>query len=317
MTQALLSVLQRNAWQALRARDWDQLASILEQLRLHDPLSRHTRGLELEYLVGCGRIAEARGLATTLVEQFPDSPRIRLLAGKVAYRAREYAEAAEHFREGDRLNPHLTTRWWLGRVLTALRRFDEAEVLLQEVTAACPRWASDLAWLYECKQEPLRALRVLDEHRKVLGESEFISAQRERVQAQMLEADELLDEVTVLRELGEGISDSVLPTTLAAYLDTGQMQEARNLVAERIGTLEPRIATSAGWEAYHRQAWDLAFDLFRAGFSKTYANRKLLNSLQSAAKRAGKVEELIELYGGYVDRNGGLYGRIQKLERHG
>src|SRR5204863_3636988 len=101
-----------------------------------DPLSRETRGLELELYLNSNRLQEAGALAGQLRRLFPDSGRILFLAGRVAYRLKHYHEAESCLRESQRVFPHWRALHWLGKTLSQTGRHKEAEALL---LSACER----------------------------------------------------------------------------------------------------------------------------------------------------------------------------------
>ncbi len=94
-------------------------------------------------------IAVAQRHAAQLIENFPASPRIHNLAGLVEYKLRHYAEAERHLNESQRLHAHWKTRLWIGKTLTQIGRFEEAEAILLDVLPHHPDCRLDLAWLFE------------------------------------------------------------------------------------------------------------------------------------------------------------------------
>ncbi len=138
-------------------------------------------------------------------------------------------------------------------------------------------------------------------------------AQRTRLRSLTAGPSELIEEAALLGELGEEVSEEALPATLAALVDTGRLDEARALVARRLGSLGPRTAVSAGWTLYRRQAHDLVCDLFGAAMVTQRANVKFLNAFENAARRAGRVPALLELYAAHAAHNPALHGRMREL----
>ncbi len=162
MPKPIVETLQHNMRQALIAGSLDEAESILTHLKKEDPLSAATRGLELEFYLNSGRLAEAEALGAQLCRLFPDSARIALLAGRVEYRQKRYETAEAHFRESFRLFPHWRTRHWLGKTLTQIGRFDEAESLLRKTLEFNRRALLDLAWLHERRNDLDSSLKALD-----------------------------------------------------------------------------------------------------------------------------------------------------------
>ena len=143
---SLVVALRENMRRALSGGSLKDAEDILIRLKSEDPLSQETRGLELELLLDSNRLIEASALAGQLSRLFPQSGRIAFLAGKVAYRLRNYKESELHFRESNRIYPHWRNQHWLGKTLTQLGRFDQAEALLLEVCGRTDAALLDLAW---------------------------------------------------------------------------------------------------------------------------------------------------------------------------
>jgi predicted Zn-dependent protease len=120
LSKPLVNTLRRNMKQALNQGRLDEAADILARLSREDPLSRETRGYELEYYLLSERLAEAESLAGQLCRTFPDSARIWFLTGKLSYRRKRYTDAATSFRESQSIYPSNQTRLWLGKTLTQL-----------------------------------------------------------------------------------------------------------------------------------------------------------------------------------------------------
>src|SRR5207249_7887387 len=114
-------------WRALSDGRLQDAEEILNRLKQEDPLSQETRGFELELCLNSNRLAEANALARQLCRLFPQSARILFLAGKVAYRLKDYKEAESHFRESHRVYPHWRNQYWLGKTLTQSGHLAEAE----------------------------------------------------------------------------------------------------------------------------------------------------------------------------------------------
>jgi hypothetical protein len=118
MTRPIVETLRRNLRQALSKGRLHDADEILERLKNEEPISRETRGFELEYFILENRFVEADDLAQQLCVLFPDSGRILYLAGKLSYRLKRYEEGASRLRESNRIYPHWSTQHWLGKTLT-------------------------------------------------------------------------------------------------------------------------------------------------------------------------------------------------------
>src|SRR5437867_12740369 len=115
MSRLIVPVLRENMRRALNQARLQDAEEILTRLKDEDPLSQETRGFELELCLNSNRIAEANTLAQQLCRLFPESGRIFFLAGKVAYRLKNYKEAEARFRESHRIYSHWRTQYWLGK----------------------------------------------------------------------------------------------------------------------------------------------------------------------------------------------------------
>lgn len=313
-TSQVVIVLRRNIKAALRAGKAVEAESILEQLKREDPLSVETRGLELEILLETDRLDEAGALGRQLLQNFPASPRIHYLAGRVEYRRRDYAPAVSHLRESQRLHQHWKTLYWLGKALTQRGEFDEAERLLIESVGRDPFALLDLAWLYERRGEDRRALGLVEDYSRDHPGDERAQAQLRRLKARLLEPGELRAEVETLFDLGEKVSDDIFPQYLEDLLRSGEGKKAREIVNAQAAALDPHLATRLGWVSYRLQAYDLALALFLKAFSQNRADFKFLNAIELAAGRCGRTEDLIGLYRANAPDERNLYGRIKRLE---
>ena len=90
MFKPTVTALRENMRRALGDGRLPEAEDILARLKQEDPLSPETRGFELEISLNSGRLAEANTLARQLSRLFPQSGRIVFLAGKVAYRLKDY-----------------------------------------------------------------------------------------------------------------------------------------------------------------------------------------------------------------------------------
>lgn len=306
-------MLKRNLRRTLALGNLEEAEAVLAQLKSEDPLSVETRGAELELLLRSRRLGEAERLARQLVESFPASPRILYLAAEAAYRRRDYAAAERWARESDRLHPHWRARRLLGQTLTQIGHLDEAEAVLTSLLGEHPVCHRDLAWLYERKGEVARALKCVEAYRRDRPEDAALSAQRQRLRARQLDADELLDEIEGLVALGEDVPAALVPEYAEALLRGGRVTEVRRFVGTRSGSIDSTVRTRLAWVCYRHQAHDLAFDLFVGTFREHRDDRKFLSAFEAAARRSGRLEEVIELYGEHAPEARHLYGRVRRL----
>jgi tetratricopeptide (TPR) repeat protein len=312
---AYLKVLRTNLKTALRQGALTQAVDIIAQLKEEDPLSVHTRGLELEYFVASGSWFQASGLASQLLELFPDSARLHYLAGRVFYHDKAYDRALHHFQESERIHPHWLTSRWLGKTHTQLGQYTQAEALLLGLLSGHPQVNLDLAWLYERNQRPQRALRYLEDYLVLHPEDEFAKAQRLRLRATALGPEDLMAEVDALLELDEPIPEGMLPVYVQRLLETGEAAEARRFIYRYAGHWELRDAASIAWVCHRLQAYDLALRLFLIGLPENTANYKYLSALESAARHCKRLDDVINDYERYASQDKRLYGRIKSLKK--
>ena len=312
---AVIKAIRANLKRALRARHYTPAEALLEQLKSEDPLSLETRGLELEYLMAVNRWSEASSLALQLLELFPDSARIHYLAARVYYQAKDYRHALLHFREAERLYPHWITRRWLGKTLTQVGQFEEAEAMLIDLPAAHPQVNMDLAWLYERRDDPQRALQFLSDYLAWRPEDGFAKAQRLRLQATTLSPDELVEEVDTLMELDEPVPAELLATYVQRLLETGQSAAVRQFIDQQRAHWEAQVAASIAWVCHSLHAYDLALLLFLQGLPIHIHEYKYLTALESAARHCRRIDDVIEAYEALATQEKRLYGRIKKLEK--
>jgi len=310
-----LDAMKRNLFQALRRRDFESAEEILLVLKEEDPLAIETRAGELELMILTDRLSEAEKLAGYLVENFPGSARIHYLVGRLHYRARDYTRAAESFDESLRLSNHWQNRRWLGKCLTQLGRFDQAEAILGSLRKAYPVVETDLAWMYERQGDFTRALDCLERHIELFPDDEFSRSARERLRARMMDRDDLIEEIRTLEELEEEIPERILPEYISGLLEKGEIQKVRRIFPEMLHTISATTLTSIGWNCHHAGAPDLAYELFARTLSRNIRSVKFLTALESDARKAGLLPELIELYREKADEHRPLYGRIKRLER--
>jgi len=311
-------VLRRNLETALRRRDVVEARGILARLKEIDPVSLEARALELELLLEEDRLAEAESLSRQLCELHSGSPRVHLLAGRLAYKQKRHAEAAAHFEEGHRLHPSwVLARWW-GKSLTQLGRLDEAEAVLLPLAESHAAVLGDLAWLYERRGDVARAVRYVERHLEHHPSDRLAQAQRRRLRAREASPEELEEEVQSLSELGEPVAAELLGEHVDALFAQGRSAEARRRIEERLaGGLAPHEAGRLGWICYGRQAYDLAYPLFAQAAPHNLRDHKLLSSLETAARRAGRVDDLVALYEGLASQDRRFHGRVRRLRRRG
>jgi tetratricopeptide (TPR) repeat protein len=310
-----IKVLRHHLATALRQGRWDDAATILAHLDQEDPLAVETRGGHLELLLKTRRLNEAEALAERLVAEHPRSPRILYLAGRVAYAQRAYELAAEHFRESLRAGDHWTVRRWLGKTLTQLGELDEAEAHLLQLSEDHPVVGRDLAWLYERRGDTERARATLEQLLRRLPDDELAKTQRERLIARQLPADKLASEVEMLAELGEEVSPQLVAEHLERLAEHGELRRLREGLAQHIGALSDTEIRKVAWACHRSRMPDLAYDLFVRTFERNMRSWKFLTALETDARRAGKVAELIALYREHAPQHRPLYGRAIRLER--
>jgi tetratricopeptide (TPR) repeat protein len=315
MSKATITVLQRNLKRALRLGRLEEAVDILGLLKLEAPLSKETRGFELEVLLRRGRLEEAEALASQLIRLFPDSARILFLCGKVAYRLKRYAEAENHFRECQRIYPSPQTQLWLGKTLTQRGVWDEAE---SSLLAARNHYSSahlDLGWLYERKGDLPAALKCYEAQLALHPTDDFARQQQLRLKAKMLDPRELVSEVETLSDVGESVSDAVFPEYIATLFQTGKNQKARREIQQRMGQLDPKLAVQLAWVCHHAQAFDLSCTLFLQNVETNLSNFKYLAALESAAGKCNRLVEVMAAYRDLAKARPKLHGRIKTLSR--
>ena len=299
--------------QALSRGRLTEAADILDRLTREDPLSRETRGYELEYYLASERLGEAESLAGQLCRTFPDSARVWFLAGKLAYRRKEYSNAETCFRESQRIYQSLQTKLWLGKTLTQMGEWSEAESLLTSVRDRFDNALLDLGWLYERKGDLEAALGAYDAYLAIHPDHEFASKQRVKLKARSLEPEALIEEVERLVEFGEQIPDSLFGNYIERLLDTGQGIRARQEVRSRLKDLDRKVGVVVAWVCYRKQAYDLACDLFVAFLESNLANFKYLNALETAATKCNRLTEVITAYKLLAGSFPKLHGRLKTL----
>jgi tetratricopeptide (TPR) repeat protein len=315
LSKQFLQALQRNLRQALNQNHADEAAEILDRLKKEDPLSLETRGFELEFYLKSNRLSEAESLARQLCHLFPQSARIFLLAGKVAYRQKRYLEAEARFRESHRIFPHWRTAHWLGKTLTQSGKLEEAEPLLLGVVEHSGNARLDLAWLYERRNDFDGALKQYDAFLEHNPAHTFAIEQQKRLKAKILDPEALIEEVDALAEWGEQIPDALFSELVEKLFQTGDSLRARAEITARLGKFDTRLGVRVAWVCHKYQAYDLALSLFQAFLPANLSNYKYLRALESAAARCHRVPQVIEAYRALAGQAPHLHGRIKSLAR--
>ena len=321
----LTTVLRRNLMTALGRRQLDEADALLSRLRADAPFDRETRALELEFLVRRDRIDEAIALGKALCGQFPDSAFIFHWSGQAAYRARRYADAEALFRESARIAPRQRNDWWLGKTLTQLGRFDEAEALLVPLVKVWAMVGKDVAWLYERMGQSRQALIAVETYLAAYPEphpaQRMAREQRLRLRARATEPEALIAEVDSLVELGEAVEVPVLVEYVEALMNTAQGPKARAVVRERLESLAPAAARTLGWNAHRRGAFDMAFEAFAVALPAYSDNESMHKAVDWAAARTGRQSELRivleRCLAAHPNHESTLAPRIERLKRLG
>ncbi len=315
MSRALIDTLRNNLRLALTRGELSEAENILSRLKKEDPLSKETRGLELEFYLNSNRMSEAQSLADQLCVLFPDSSRILFLAGKLAYRQKRYESAVMRLRESNRVYPSRQTEYWLGKTLTQLGDFDEAESLLIPASEQMDHALLDLAWLYDRKNDLQAALSAYQQYLKHHPENHFAVEQSVRIKAKMLDPETLIEEMDALTGMGEETSDALFPEFVQRLFETGQTPRAREEVTGRLEKTDARMSVRLAWICYKAQAYDLACSLFLKHVDVNLTNFKLLNALETAATKASRIPQVLSAYRNLASQAPQLHGRSRTLAR--
>jgi tetratricopeptide (TPR) repeat protein len=310
-----VEALKRNMRKALQQKGFEDAHDILARLQKEDPLSHDTRAFELEFLLKSNRLAEARALAKQLCQLFPASEQIQMLAGMVSYRSKNYPEAAARFRESLHIRPRWQMRQWLGKTLTQLGDFGQAETLLISVKEDNPHVLLDLCWLYERRNDLDAAMRTCDEFLASYPEHAFATQQRLRLKAKSLEPEALIEEVSHLQEFGEAAPDALFPEYIQNLFEAGSGPQARDEIAARMAGMDPALGMRIAWVCHRAKAFDLSFALFFRYLEANRDNYKYLSALESSAARCNRLAQLMEEYRRLAPRAPQLYGRCKALMR--
>ncbi|MCI0653635.1 MAG: tetratricopeptide repeat protein [Methylococcaceae bacterium] len=311
----IIRVLRRNLKQSLRNRQLRESQDLINQLKIEDPLSLETRGLELEFLIARENWPDALALAAQLQRLYPESARIHFLSGRLKYRHKQYDAALHFFEESNRLHRHWITQRWLGKTYTQQGKFEHAESLLLSVLDNHIAVNLDLAWLYERSEQPFRALGHVQSYLEKHPDEPFAKQQETRLKAQTVHPETLSSEFELLLELDEEIPLGMLPAYLNYLLESGQTQSARDFLSKYRSRLDHNTGASLAWVCYKLQAFDLAMDLFIQALPDKIRDVKYLSALESAARRCNRVAELIPYYENEAAQEKTLYGRIKRLRK--
>ena len=315
MSTLVIASLRENMWRALSEGRLQDAEEILARLKVEDPLSQETRGFELEICLNSNRLDEARVLARQLCRLFPQSGRIFFLAGKVAYKLKDYKQAESSFRESYRIYPSWRTQHWLGKTLTQLGELDEAESLLLAARERTGGALLDLGWLYERRNDLHAALKAYDDFLAIEPNHSFAMEQRLRIKARMIEPESLIEELGTLADLGEDIPPALFPEYIEKLFQTGHTVQAREQVIGKMQNMDPKTGSRVAWVCYAAKAYDLACTLFLAHLRSNLSYYKYLNALESAAAKCDRIPQVLEAYRLYAAETPRLLGRATSLAR--
>ena len=314
MTDRLFNTLVHAAKQALQHRDLEEAERLVGKLLASYPTQAASHGLELERLLASGQMDEAGKLAEHLVARFPSSAGILFQAGMAASRQKKHDRALAHFEESEKLYSSRKTRRWIGKTLTNLGRFDDAESLLINLHAEDPYCGIDLAWLYERKGDATRAMTYVEKHLDRYPNDRRALSQRIRLRGDEIDTDDLLEQMDALEALGEPIPEELISKYVSALVADGQSDHARQFARDQANRMSQQTLVSLAWACHRLQMHDIAFELFVLVLENRLDDFKLLNTLEFSAKRAGRVEELAAVYETLGPKQPKLYGRAKRLK---
>jgi len=243
-------------------------------------------------LVAAEQRRDAQILAKQLIQLFPASSRIHYLAGLLAYREKDYRAALPAFEESFRLYPHWRTERYIGKTSTQSGNFELAEMKLLPLAAKHPVCLLDLAWLYERKQQYSCAQQNIEKYLKYKPEDEYATLQLQRLQAQVLSADQITEEVDTLTDFGEDIPIGLLAEYLRNQLELGKGHSLRQWLQPRLENIDKKDSVKLAWICYQLNTYDLAYVLFLKDFAGQYNNVKYRSALELSAQRSGQIENL-------------------------
>ncbi len=102
-------------------------------------------------------------------------------------------------------------------------------------------------------------------------------------------------------------------TPTEALNQTGKTAKAEQVIAERGRKGPPPIALSLAWICYRYQAYGQAINLFTKLFTTQVGNPNFLAALECAARRCGRVNDIVRLYKSQRSSDLRLFGRIRRL----
>ena len=312
---ALIQTLKRNIKQWLQQSQLQRVEDGLIELKVLDPLSLETRGLDLEWLVARRDYAQAEQVSKQLLNLFPQSSRIHYLSGKLAYRQKHYTRALTAFEQSYRLHAHWSIEWFIAKTLTQSGHFERAEPLLLRLVTQHPVCLLDLAWLYERKQQYSKALSKVEQYLKFYPQNNFARKKLQGLQVHQLSTRQLVEEVQTLNEFDANIPSDLLSEYISDRLSHGDSKAIRQWLNSHLQNIKPGDALQPGWACFHGNAFDLAYTLMVREFSSQHENDKYRRALETSAERSGQLEELIDVYQQYTEHDPRFFGRIVKLSK--
>jgi len=87
------------------------------------------------------------------------------------------------------------------------------------------------------------------------------------------------------------------------------------MLPELCAQLSEKSLTGLAWSCHRALAPDLAFTLFVESFDRNFRSPKFLAALESDARKAGRIPELLEVYEARAPEHRPLYGRMRKLRK--
>jgi tetratricopeptide (TPR) repeat protein len=309
----LFKTLVSAARAALSSRKLDEAGQIVARLREAFPSEAASHGLALDLLLAEHRLDEADTLADHLVRRFPSSAGILFGAGMTAYRRRDYPRALKLFDESERLFTSRKTRRFMGKTLTNMGCFDDAESLLINLLSEYSFCRADLAWLYERKGDVKRALEHVSKHLAEFPNDRGAAAQKTRLEAAGLHRDEVLEQVEVLDDLGEPIPEELISQYVRSMVEAGESRKAREFVKAHLKEFERRTLISLAYDFHHLQLHDMAFELFLMVLEERSADHKVLTTIEYSARKADRIPELVAAYETLAPKQPALYTRVRKL----
>ena len=136
-----------------------------------------------------------------------------------------------------------------------------------------------------------------------------------RLRAKLLAPEDLQGEVEGLMDLGEEPAAEVVPEYIQSLLETGQGTRAREFIESRKEKLPANVLTRTGWACYKLNAHDLAYELFFRAFNANRKDFRFMAAFEKAASLAGKLPEVIGLYGSRLETDPALHGRMRNLRK--